>query len=178
MYIRRWVFYILFLFLPFICFPVTQEIVTLNDGTQVVIYFYNNGKMKRAEEYKPNGDKIIVFCNHDGKIVSKEIFRADGLWVLVEFEITGQMKTKEEHRTDGTVLMSYYINNEERLKDVESLLDGTKIVNFYFANTKYQTKVYRPDNTLQIIYYDNDGEITTVQNYDSNNNMVSEEEHK
>lgn len=178
MNVRKRLISLLLLFLTYFCCAVTQEIVNLDDGTMVVITFNNNGKMKWAEEHKPNGDLIIVNCNKDGQIITKEVFRADGFRAFIEFETNGQMRTKEEYRTDGTTLTSYYFSNDELVKDVESLLDGSKVVNFYFANEKYQTKIYKSDHSLQIIYYDEEGDITTIQNYDMLRRLISEETRK
>ena len=148
------------------------------------IYEYNaNQTVKRDTEYEADGSLIVIkdytyTGNNEIPTTAKDTY-PDNSYAITEYDtVTGRETKRTEYDSSDNITSiteSTYEGNIEVLRKC-TFSDGSYELNIMDEDGMVEYKKYRADGTLEMREIFNDDGTSTIENYDSNGNLIVDEE--
>ena len=134
------------------------------NGTQTQAEFYENDQLITRYLFRENGSQQYVTHFKDGVISSESYYGESGYYDTTYYE-NGVRTYTLGHYDDGSTSSIYYDDSGLEVKYLANAPDGSLK---WYALYKY----YDSGHLKTTTYYDADGNVTNVEQYDDNGNLI------
>lgn len=157
--------------------------VTSTDGSYDIYEYNANGKVIRETVYDTAGNLELVkdftyIGNNESPTIEKDTY-PDNSYTIIELNtVTGQPTKWTDYDSSGnmTCITEFtYDGNVEVLRKC-TYSNGSYEINIMDENGIVELKRYRADGTLEMRQIFNGDGSSTIENYDSNGNLIVDEE--
>lgn len=156
------------------------------DGSWSEHEYNADGSQKKATYYSPDGQKTQMEFYENDQVITKYSFRADGSQSFVTHYQNGIVTSQDYYSEyysdttyyengcpvftqgrydDGRVSSAYYDESGCVVKEVYNKADGE--LDWYVLYEHYSN-----GNTKKATYYDGNNQVTQVEEYDENGNLI------